>query len=117
MHSVNTVSANAFHFHNISGEDGGAQCPCDDCVNGRTGQLEGQPLSGNARIALSSTPDVRSPSSCECHFCNASMAAAVSIFGDNGIKAKDWIGSDDVFTDSFQLHLLLLMPFNPTMVS
>ncbi|XP_069988996.1 serine-rich adhesin for platelets [Penaeus vannamei] len=59
-------------------EDGGAQCPCDDCVNGRTGQLEGQPLSGNARIALSSSPDVRSPSSCECHFCNASMAAATN---------------------------------------
>ncbi|XP_063590623.1 uncharacterized protein LOC134767543 [Penaeus indicus] len=58
-------------------EDGGAQCPCDDCVNGRTGQLEGQPLSSNARIALS-TPDVRSPSSCECHFCNASMAAATN---------------------------------------
>ncbi|XP_042885934.1 uncharacterized protein LOC122262074 isoform X2 [Penaeus japonicus] len=59
-------------------EDGGAQCPCDDCVNGRTGQMEGQGLSNNARIALSSTPDVRSPSSCECHFCNASMAAATT---------------------------------------
>ncbi|XP_071549950.1 uncharacterized protein [Panulirus ornatus] len=57
-------------------EDGVAQCPCDDCAGGRGKLGDSQTSSTNPRIPLSSTADIRPPSSCECHFCNASMAAA-----------------------------------------
>ncbi|KAG7174533.1 protein FAM193A-like, partial [Homarus americanus] len=57
-------------------EDGVAQCPCDDCAGGRGKMSDSQSSSVNSRIPLSSTSDIRPPSSCECHFCNASMSAA-----------------------------------------
>ncbi|XP_053651343.2 uncharacterized protein [Cherax quadricarinatus] len=59
-------------------EESAAQCPCDDCAVGRGKMNDSQPSSTSSRIPLSSSTDIRPPSSCECHFCNASLAAATT---------------------------------------